>query len=54
MVSFEELGVSRGIVESLNAMNIYSPSAIQEACIPAILKGKTNRLRNEKLHNADS
>lgn len=37
--SFEALGLSKSLVESLNAMAIRRPSQIQIACIPEILKG---------------
>ncbi|KAI0462890.1 putative RNA helicase [Komagataella kurtzmanii] len=39
MVKFEELGVSKWLCESLDAMKIYTPSKIQEATIPKILAG---------------
>ncbi|ANB12449.1 ATP-dependent RNA helicase DBP8 [Sugiyamaella lignohabitans] len=39
-MSFESLGVSKWLVEALNVMAIHSPSAIQSACIPAILDGR--------------
>ncbi|KAG7662636.1 DBP8 [[Candida] subhashii] len=38
-MSFKELGVARWLSEALDAMKIYTPTAIQSACIPAILKG---------------
>ncbi|KAH3674206.1 hypothetical protein WICMUC_003448 [Wickerhamomyces mucosus] len=36
---FTSLGVSKWLAESLNAMKIYTPTAIQKACIPKILAG---------------
>lgn len=39
-MAFTKLGVSRWLEEALNNMAITSPSAIQEACIPAILSGR--------------
>lgn len=39
-MAFTKLGVSRWLEEALNNMAITSPSAIQEACIPAILDGR--------------
>lgn len=38
-MSFNDLGVARWLSESLDAMKIYTPTSIQSACIPAILKG---------------
>ena len=38
-MSFNDLGVAKWLSESLDAMKIYTPTAIQSACIPAILKG---------------
>ncbi|CAH2353875.1 ATP-dependent RNA helicase Dbp8p [[Candida] railenensis] len=38
-MSFPELGVSKWLVEALNAMKIHTPTAIQSACIPKILAG---------------
>lgn len=37
--SFKSLGISKWLVDSLTAMKITQPTAIQEGCIPAILKG---------------
>lgn len=37
---FGDLGVSKWLVESLEAMKIYTPTAIQKECIPQILKGR--------------
>lgn len=39
MSKFEDLGAARWLLEALNAMKIHSPTAIQAACIPKILKG---------------
>lgn len=39
-MSFSELGIARWLSESLQAMQIHTPTAIQAACIPEILKGK--------------
>ncbi|CAR27218.1 ZYRO0C11660p [Zygosaccharomyces rouxii] len=38
--SFKILGVSKWLVETLNAMKISQPTTIQSACIPEILKGR--------------
>jgi len=38
-MSFEELGVSKWLSEALNSMKIHTPTSIQSACIPKILKG---------------
>lgn len=38
-MSFENLGVSQWLCEALHAMAIHKPSAIQQACIPSVLKG---------------
>ncbi|CAK7902621.1 ATP-dependent RNA helicase Dbp8p [[Candida] anglica] len=38
-MSFQDLGVSKWLVEALNAMKINQPTSIQSACIPKILKG---------------
>lgn len=38
-MSFAELGVSKWLVEALQAMKIAAPTAIQSACIPQILQG---------------
>lgn len=38
--SFKELGVAKWLSESLEAMKIHSPTSIQSACIPEILKGR--------------
>ncbi|EDO17298.1 hypothetical protein Kpol_1062p5 [Vanderwaltozyma polyspora DSM 70294] len=40
MQDFKSLGLSRWLVESLNAMRITHPTAIQKHCIPEILKGR--------------
>lgn len=37
--NFRDLGLSKWLVDSLNAMKITTPSAIQSHCIPEILKG---------------
>lgn len=39
-MSFSDLGVSKWLCEALDAMKIHTPTAIQAACIPEILKGK--------------
>lgn len=39
-MSFESLGVAKWLCESLNAMAIHKPSAIQQACIPSVLEGR--------------
>ncbi|KAF5211418.1 putative ATP-dependent RNA helicase [Clavispora lusitaniae] len=39
-MTFSELGVAKWLDESLAAMKINSPTSIQKACIPEILKGK--------------
>ncbi|CCE64324.1 hypothetical protein TPHA_0H01160 [Tetrapisispora phaffii CBS 4417] len=38
--SFKSLGLSKWLVEALNAMRISTPTAIQSNCIPAILNGR--------------
>ncbi|SCU90066.1 LAMI_0E00474g1_1 [Lachancea mirantina] len=38
--SFKRIGISKWLVESLNAMRIDTPTDIQRACIPEILKGR--------------
>lgn len=38
-MSFSDLGVSKWLVEALAAMKITTPTAIQSACIPKVLKG---------------
>lgn len=38
--NFKNLGLSKWLVESLSAMRINSPTAIQKVCIPEILKGR--------------
>ncbi|CAN6625498.1 ATP-dependent RNA helicase Dbp8p [Trichomonascus vanleenenianus] len=38
--SFEELGVAKWLCTALKNVAIYSPTAIQEACIPEILDGR--------------
>ncbi|CAI2179121.1 9905_t:CDS:2 [Funneliformis geosporum] len=38
--TFEELGLKSWLADALKAMSINSPSEIQKACIPPILKGK--------------
>lgn len=40
MSEFRKLGVSKWLEESLNAMKIFTPTAIQKACIPKILAGE--------------
>ncbi len=40
MPDFKSLGVSKWLIDALNAISIYEPSDIQSACIPAILEGK--------------
>lgn len=40
MSSFEQLGVTKWLDESLAAMAIYRPSDIQKSCIPPILAGR--------------
>lgn len=37
---FATLGISKWLVEALQAMKITQPTAIQKACIPQILQGK--------------
>lgn len=39
-MSFADLGVAKWLDEALEAMKIHTPSLIQLACIPEILKGK--------------
>lgn len=39
MTTFEELGVSSKIVESLTNMNFVSPTGIQTETIPYVLSG---------------
>ncbi|KAG7193329.1 putative RNA helicase [Scheffersomyces spartinae] len=39
-MSFKELGLSKWLVESLEAMKIFAPTQIQSACIPAVLEGR--------------
>lgn len=38
-MSFSDLGVAKWLCEALNSMKIYTPTAIQKACIPKVLKG---------------
>ncbi|CCD23124.1 ATP-dependent RNA helicase DBP8 NDAI_0B00900 [Naumovozyma dairenensis CBS 421] len=38
--TFKSLGLSKWLYESLSAMKITQPTAIQSACIPEILKGR--------------
>lgn len=38
--SFRQLGLSKWLTESLEAMKIHTPTAIQSGCIPEILKGR--------------
>lgn len=38
--NFRQLGLSKWLVESLDAMRIRTPTAIQSGCIPEILKGR--------------
>ncbi|ODQ80542.1 hypothetical protein BABINDRAFT_160813 [Babjeviella inositovora NRRL Y-12698] len=38
-VTFQDLGVAKWLVEALTAMKIYTPTAIQAACIPKVLNG---------------
>ena len=38
--NFKSLGLSKWLVESLNAMKITQPTEIQKHCIPEILKGR--------------
>ncbi|CCE82964.1 Piso0_002734 [Millerozyma farinosa CBS 7064] len=38
-MSFSDLGVGKWLCEALNSMKIYTPTAIQKACIPKVLKG---------------
>ncbi|CAN3353306.1 ATP-dependent RNA helicase Dbp8p [Diutina catenulata] len=38
-MSFKEAGVAKWLIESLEAMKIFAPTAIQRACIPKILEG---------------
>ncbi|CCH59611.1 hypothetical protein TBLA_0B07950 [Henningerozyma blattae CBS 6284] len=40
ITNFENLGLSRWLVESLKSMKITTPTAIQKHCIPEILKGR--------------
>ncbi|KAK9348660.1 P-loop containing nucleoside triphosphate hydrolase protein [Lipomyces starkeyi] len=40
ILSFEALGLSKSLAESLNSMAIRRPSQIQIACIPQILNGR--------------
>lgn len=37
--SFEELGVSKWLCEALKSMKIFSPTLVQQGCIPKILQG---------------
>ncbi|GEQ67795.1 hypothetical protein JCM33374_g1460 [Metschnikowia sp. JCM 33374] len=39
-MSFADIGVAKWLDESLAAMKIHTPTQIQKACIPEILKGK--------------
>lgn len=38
--NFRQLGLSKWLTESLEAMKIHTPTAIQNGCIPEILKGR--------------
>lgn len=40
-MSFEQLGVSKWLCETLAVMKIREPTSIQKACIPQILNGKS-------------
>jgi len=44
MPDFQDLGVAKWLSESLNAMKINAPTAIQKACIPKILAGKLKHI----------
>ncbi|KAM9933392.1 hypothetical protein OXX80_006984, partial [Metschnikowia pulcherrima] len=39
-MSFADLGIAKWLDESLAAMKIHTPTQIQKACIPEILKGR--------------
>lgn len=43
MSEFQKLGVSKWLSESLHAMKINAPTAIQKACIPKILAGELHQ-----------
>lgn len=43
--SFEDLGLNKWLIETLQNVSITRPSEIQEACIPAILQGLISILR---------
>lgn len=51
MSTFEDLGIDKWLAESLNAMKIHTPTAIQKACIPKILNGKYYYSNIEKTNN---
>jgi hypothetical protein len=38
--SFEDLGLSKWLIETLHSLSITQPTEIQSACIPSILRGK--------------
>lgn len=42
MKNFKELGISPGLVQGLNELNIIEPTAIQEHVIPILLAGETD------------
>ena len=39
MVSFEELGIEEGLLQSIQALGFTQPTAIQEKAIPVLLQG---------------
>lgn len=39
-MKFSDLGIAKWLSESLEAMQIFTPTSIQSACIPEILKGR--------------
>lgn len=42
MKSFEELGISKGLIKGLKELKIINPTEIQEKVIPLLLKGNTD------------
>ncbi|MCA2465532.1 DEAD/DEAH box helicase, partial [Vibrio alginolyticus] len=39
-VNFADLGIEQQLVETLNNMNIVTPTPVQEKSIPHVLEGK--------------
>ena len=39
MVTFEDLGIEEGLLQSINALGFTQPTPIQEKAIPVLLQG---------------